>query len=81
MSCNELLGYCLNAIAIRNMSGRALVSMCSIRCSVLQCVAVCCSVLQCVAVCCSVLQCVAVCGTDTTQKLCCVRECVEMRCI
>jgi len=30
------------------------------RCSALQCVAVCCSVLQCVAVCCSVLQCVAV---------------------
>jgi len=27
-----------------------------VRCSVLQCVAVCCSVLQCVAVCCSVLQ-------------------------
>ena len=32
-----------------------------VRCSVLQCVAVCCSALQCVAVCCSVLQCVAVC--------------------
>jgi len=31
------------------------------RCSVLQCVAVCCNVLQCVALCCSVLQCVAVC--------------------
>jgi len=30
-----------------------------VRCSVLQCVAVCCSVLQCVAACCSVLQCVA----------------------
>jgi len=28
-----------------------------VRCSELQCVAVCCSVLQCVAVCCSVLQC------------------------
>jgi len=27
-----------------------------VRCSVLQCVAVCCSVLRCVAVCCSVLQ-------------------------
>ena len=51
--------------------------MFAVRCSVLQCVAVCCSVLQpvrdalclilnescsqCVAVCCSVLQCVAVC--------------------
>jgi len=56
MSCNELLGYCLNAIAFRNVSGRALVSMCR---NTLQCVAVCCSVLQCVAVCCSVLQCVA----------------------
>jgi len=32
-----------------------------VRCSELQCVAVCCSVLPCVAVCCSVLQCVAVC--------------------
>jgi len=32
-----------------------------VRCSVLQCVAVCRSVLQCVAVCCSVLQFVAVC--------------------
>jgi len=31
------------------------------RCSVLQCVAVCCSVLQCVAVCCSVIVRVAVC--------------------
>jgi len=31
-----------------------------VRCSVLQCVAVCCSVLQCAAVCCSVLQCVAI---------------------
>jgi len=32
-----------------------------VRCSALQCVAVCCSTLQCVAVRCSVLQCVAVC--------------------
>jgi len=31
-----------------------------LRCSVLQCVAVCCSVLQCVALSCSVLQCLAV---------------------
>ena len=30
------------------------------RCSVLQCVAMCCSALQCVAMCCSALQCVAV---------------------
>jgi len=41
-----------------------------IRCSVLQCVAVCCSVKQCVAVCCSVLQCVAVC--------CSVLQCVSV---
>jgi len=44
----------------------------AMRCSALQCVAVCCSVLQCVAqcvaVCCSVLQCVAVC--------CSVLQCV-----
>ena len=43
-----------------------------VRCSVLQCVAVCCSVLRCVAVCCSVLQCVAVC--------CSVLLCVAVRC-
>ena len=43
-----------------------------VRCSVLQCVAVCCSVLQCVAVCCSVLQCVAVC--------CSVLQCVAVCC-
>jgi len=42
------------------------------RCSVLQCVAVCCSVLQCVAVCCSVLPCVAVC--------CSVLQCVALCC-
>jgi len=42
-----------------------------VRCSVLQCVAVCCSVLQCVAVCCSVLQCVAVCCSVTRLvKMC-----------
>jgi len=33
----------------------------AVRCSALQCIAVCRSMLQCVAVCCSVLQCVAVC--------------------
>jgi len=43
-----------------------------VRCSVLQCVAVCCSVLQCVAVCCNVLQCVAVC--------CSVLQCVAVCC-
>ena len=47
-----------------------------IRCSVLQCVAVCCSVLQCVAVCCSVLQCVAVC----CSVLQCVSQFAIMRC-
>jgi len=41
------------------------------RCSVLQCVAVCCSVLQCVAVCCSVLQCVAVCLVHYTMSYVC----------
>ena len=40
------------------------------RCSVLQCVAVCCSVLQCVAVCYNALQCVAVC--------CSVLQCVAV---
>jgi len=34
---------------------------CSVRCSAVQCIAVCCSVLRCVVVCCGVLQCVAVC--------------------
>ena len=40
------------------------------RCSMLQCVAVCCSLLQFVAVCCSVLPCVAVC--------CRVNQCVAV---
>ena len=44
-----------------------------LRCSVLQCVAVCCSVLQCVAVCCSVLQCVAVCCSGIDLR--CVPAC------
>ena len=44
----------------------------TVRCSVLECVAVCCGVLQCVAVRCSVLQCVAVC--------CSVMQCVAVRC-
>ena len=43
----------------------AYVSQCvfplTVRCSVMQCVAVCCSVLQCVTVCCSVLHGVVVC--------------------
>jgi len=37
------------------------VAVCSVCCSVFQCVTVCCSVLQCSVVCCSGLQCVAVC--------------------
>ena len=36
----------------------------AMRCSVLQCAAVCCSVLQCVAARCSVLQCIAVCCSE-----------------
>jgi len=43
-----------------------------VRCSALQCVAVCRSVLQCVAECCSVLQSVAVC--------CRVLQCVAVCC-
>jgi len=46
-----------------------------LRCSVLQCVAVCCSVLWCVAVCCSVLQCVAGCCSE----LQCVAVCVLLQ--
>ena len=45
-----------------------------VKCSVLQCVAVCCSVLQCVAVCCSVLQCVAMC----CNVLLCVAVCCSV---
>ena len=45
---------------------------CAVRCSVVQCGAVCCSVFQCVTVCCSVLQCVAVC--------CSVLQCVAVSC-
>jgi len=53
-----------------------------VRCSVLQCVAVCCSVLQCVAVCCSVLQCGAVwCSVLQCVALCCsVLQCVALCC-
>ena len=52
------------------------------RCSVLQCVAVCCSMLQCVAVCCSVLQCVAVCcSVSPCVAVCCsVLQCVAVCC-
>ena len=52
------------------------------RCSVLQCVAVCCSVLQCVAVCCNALQCVAVCcGVLQCVAVCCsVLQCVAVCC-
>jgi len=45
------------------------------RCSALQCVAVCCSVSQCVAVCCSVLQCVAVCCSVLQCRKCVVCLC------
>ena len=46
--------------------------LCAVRCSVLQCVAVCYSALPCVAVCCSVLQCAAV--------YCSVLHCVAVYC-
>jgi len=48
--------FCTSLDTLRTESLRV-----AVRCSVLQCGAVCCSVLQCVAVCCSVLQCDAVC--------------------
>jgi len=47
---------------VASESIRACCIVTTVRCSVLQCVAVCCSVLQCVAVCCSVLQFIAVCN-------------------
>jgi len=54
---NSVLLRCiLNGVAVEIVLQRV-----AMRCSVLQCVAVCCSVcsvLQCVAVCCRVLQCV-----------------------
>ena len=55
--------------------------VCDLRCSVLQCVAVCCSELQCVAVCCSVLQCVAVCCSvlQCLAKCCRVLQCIAVR--
>ena len=48
----------------------------AVRCSVLQCVAVCRSVLQCVAVCCSVLQCVAVYVSHDLHVCMCACACV-----
>jgi len=52
-----------------------------VRCSVLQCVAICCSVLQCVAVCCSVLKCVAAWHTSQRVAVCCsVLQCVVVCC-
>jgi len=51
-----------------------------VRCSALQCVAVCCSALQCVAVRCSALQCVAV-RCSAVQRVaarCCVLQCVAV---
>ena len=69
----------------------ALVEWCfaSLRCSVLQCVAVCFNVLQCVAVCCSVLLCVVVCCSLQECALvewcfaslrCSVLQCVAVCC-
>jgi len=53
-----------------------------VRCSVLQCVAVCCSALQCAAVRCSVLQCVAVCcsALQCAAARCSVLQCVAVCC-
>jgi len=57
-----------------------------VRCSVLQCAAVCCSVLQCVAVSCSALQCAAVCCSVSQcvvafcSVLCIVLQCVALCC-
>jgi len=44
------------------MKGRA-----GLRCTLMQCVAVCCSVMQCVAVCCNVLLCVVECLSVTVR--------------
>ena len=54
----------------------------TLRCSVLQCAAVCCSVLQCAAVCCSVLQCVAVCCSvlQCVAVYCSVLQCIAVCC-
>jgi len=54
---------CCSALQCVAVYSKQVLSWCSVsivKCSVLQCVAVCCSVLQCVAVCCSALQCAAV---------------------
>jgi len=57
--------------------------LCEVRCSVLQCVAVCYSALPCVAVCCSVLQCVAVwCSVLQCFAVCrSVLRCTKYTCI
>jgi len=63
--------WCNSSRSERHVSApSALANSLCLRCSVLQCVAVCCSVLQCGAVWCSVLQCVAVC--------CSVFQCVAI---
>ena len=60
--CSVLQCNAANSLAnAQRASGEAACAR-YVRCSVLQCVAVCCSVLQCVAVRCRVLQCVAVCA-------------------
>jgi len=54
-----------------------------VRCSVLQCVAVCCSVLQCVAVCCSALHTFIVYIQKSALKsffICSVLQCVAVCC-
>jgi len=52
-----------------------------VRCSVLQCVAVCCSVLQWVAVGCSVLQCVEVYCSVLQYVTCVAMRCSVLQCV
>jgi len=54
-------------------------TICTLCCSVLQCVAVCCSVLQCGVACCSVLQCGYV--NDTLFAPCVAVCCSVLRCV
>ena len=71
MCCSDLnVLYCF-AVVLQwcNMVHTCLNTHGVVRCSVLQCVALCCSVLQGVAVCCSVLQCVAVCCTRVSTHM------------
>jgi len=66
----SFLCVCLHVRKLANKTGKTYKEV--LRCSVLQCVAVCCCALHCVAVCCGVLQYVAV--------RCSVLQCVAVRC-